>query len=220
MLFRSMDELGQFALVAFTSILFLVDPIAVIPAYLAFTRTDSAEHRRRTATTACIAAAIALLVFAAGGDIILRAFGITLPAFRIAGGLILWFVAMDMLRAERPTQEGQPELKEGEAKADVALTPLAVPMLAGPGAMSTVMVLSAQARTPTYSLIVYASIVATMVISWVTLRAADRVFSRIGETGIRVATRLMGVLLAAIAVQFVLTGIRDAQLIPGSGGGG
>lgn len=210
-----MNELGQFALVAFTSILFLVDPIAVIPAYLAFTRSDSAAHRRRTATVACVAATIALCIFAAGGDLILRAFGITLPAFRIAGGLILWFVAMDMLRAERPTQEGAPELNEGEAKQDVALTPLAVPMLAGPGAMSTVMVLSAQARSPTYSAVVYVSILVTMAISWLTLRAADRVFGRIGQTGIRVATRLMGVLLAAIAVQFVLTGIRDAELVRG-----
>src|SRR5688500_13004607 len=215
-----MDELAQFALVAFTSILFLVDPIAVIPAYLAFTRADSVAHRSRTATVACIAAGIALLVFAAGGDLILRAFGITLPAFRIAGGLILWFVAMDMLRAERPTQEGPPEMSDGEQKQDVALTPLAVPMLSGPGAMSTVMVLSAQARTPMHSAVVYASIVVTMVLSWLTLRAADRVFSRIGESGIRVATRLMGVLLAAIAVQFVLTGIRDAQLLPGASGGG
>lgn len=212
-----MDELAQFALVAFTSILFLVDPVAVIPAYLAFTRSDSAAHRRRTAKIACIAAAIALLIFAAGGDLILRAFGITLPAFRIAGGLILWFVAMDMLRAERPTQEGPPEHAEGAQKQDVALTPLAVPMLAGPGAMSTVMVLSAQARTPMHSAVVYVSILLTMFLSWLTLRAADRVFSRIGETGIRVATRLMGVLLAAIAVQFVLTGVRDAQLLPGTG---
>jgi multiple antibiotic resistance protein len=210
-----MDDLAQFALVAFTSILFLVDPIAVIPAYLAFTRTDTVEHRRRTASLACVVAGIALLIFAAGGDLILRAFGITLPAFRIAGGLILWFVAMDMLRAERPTQEGPPEMTEGEQKQDIALTPLAVPMLAGPGAMSTVMVLSAQARTPMHSAVVYASIAVTMVISWLTLRAADRLFTRIGQTGIRVATRLMGLLLAAIAVQFVLTGIRDAQLLPG-----
>jgi multiple antibiotic resistance protein len=214
-----MDDLAQFALVAFTSILFLVDPIAVIPAYLAFTRTDTVEHRRRTASLACVVAGIALLIFAAGGDLILRAFGITLPAFRIAGGLILWFVAMDMLRAERPTQEGPPEMTEGEQKQDIALTPLAVPMLAGPGAMSTVMVLSAQARTPMQSAVVYASIAATMVLSWLTLRAADRLFTRIGQTGIRVTTRLMGLLLAAIAVQFVLTGIRDAQLVPGAGGG-
>jgi multiple antibiotic resistance protein len=92
-------------------------------------------------------------------------------------------------------------------------------MLAGPGAMSTVMVLAAQARDPMYSAIVYAAIAATMVISWATLRTADRLFTRIGETGIRVVTRLMGLLLAAIAVQFVLTGIRDAQLMPGARAG-
>jgi multiple antibiotic resistance protein len=210
-----MNDLTQFALVAFTSILFLVDPIAVIPAYLAFTRADTIEHRRRTAKIACIAAGIALVLFAAGGDLILRAFGITLPAFRIAGGLILWFVAMDMLRAERPTQVGPPELTEGEQKQDVALTPLAVPMLAGPGAISTVMVLSAQARSPMHSAVIYLSIFVTMVLSWLTLRGADRVLVRVGETGIRVATRLMGVLLAAIAVQFVLTGVRDAQVMSG-----
>ncbi|MDQ3949817.1 MAG: NAAT family transporter, partial [Gemmatimonadota bacterium] len=130
------------------------------------------------------------------------------------------FVAMDMLRAQRPTQEGPPELTEGEQKQDVALTPLAVPMLAGPGAMSTVMVLSAQARSPMHSAVVYASIGVTMVLSWLTLRAADRLLMRIGETGIRVATRLMGVLLAAIAVQFVLTGVRDAQLFAGGRGPG
>jgi multiple antibiotic resistance protein len=213
------NDLAQFALVAFTSILFLVDPIAVIPAYLAFTRTDSVAHRRRTASVACVVAGIALLLFAAAGDLILRAFGITLPAFRIAGGLILWFVAMDMLRAERTTQEGPPEMTEGERKDDVALTPLAVPMLAGPGAMSTVMVLSAQARTPMQSAIVYASIALTMAISWATLRGADRLFTRIGQTGIRVVTRLMGLLLAAIAVEFVLTGVRAAQLIPAVRGG-
>ena len=105
-------------------------------------------------------------------------------------------------------------MAEGERKEDVALTPLAVPMLAGPGAMSTVMVLAAQARTPTHSAVVYAAIAATMVISWLTLRAADRLFTRVGQTGIRVATRLMGVLVGAIAVQFVLTGIRDAQIVP------
>src|SRR5918992_2342086 len=170
-----MDELAQFALVAFTSILFLVDPVAVIPAYLAFTRTDTAEHRRRTATIACIAAGIALLTFAAGGDLILRAFGITLPAFRIAGGLILWFVAMDMLRGERSTQEGREEVLEGQTKEDVAITPLAIPMLAGPGAISTVIVLSSQARGPMESIIVYGAVIVTGIVSFLVLRLGEAV---------------------------------------------
>ncbi|MEP6905764.1 MAG: NAAT family transporter, partial [Gemmatimonadales bacterium] len=167
-----MGEMAQFAFVTFTSILFLVDPIAVVPAYLAFVRKDNAAQRQRIARSACVAAAIALLIFAAGGDVILRAFGVTLPAFRIAGGFILWLVAMDMLRGQRTTQEGNQELMEGQQKDDVSLTPLGIPMLAGPGAMSTVMVLSAQARTPMYKSFVYVSIVLTMLISWAMLRVA------------------------------------------------
>lgn len=210
-----MNELTQFGLVTFTSILFLVDPIAVIPAYLAFTRTETLEHRKATARTACIAAGLTLVVFAAAGDSILKLFGVTLPAFRIAGGFILWLVAMDMLRAQRSTQEGPEELMEGQQKEDVAITPLAIPMLAGPAAMSTVMVLSAQATGTGPQAIVYAAIVVVMLISWASLRVADRLFARLGESGIRVATRVMGLILAAIAVQFVLSGARDAGVIGG-----
>lgn len=208
-----MNDIGQFAFVTFTSILFLVDPIAVVPAYLAFTRGEDAERRKATARAACVAAAITLLIFASAGDLILKMFGVTLPAFRIAGGFILWLVAMDMLRAKRSTQEGAEELVEGQQKEDVGITPLGIPMLAGPGAMSTVMVLGAQANGPMSKVIVHASIIATMLISWIMLRLGDRVFDRLGESGIRVATRVMGLLLAAVAVQFVLSGAMDAGII-------
>jgi len=134
-----------------------------------------------------------------------------MPAFRIAGGLILWLVAMDMLHGHRSTQEGAAEITEGQAKDDVALTPLAMPMLAGPGAISTVMVLSGQARETSQTIIVYASIVLTLFLSWITLHLAERLVKRMGQTGIRVMTRIMGLLLAAIAVQFVITGIREAM---------
>ena len=205
--------MGQFAFVTFTSILFLVDPIAVVPAYLAFVRTENPERRKATARAACIAAAVTLLVFASAGDFILKMFGVTLPAFRIAGGFILWLVAMDMLRAKRSTQEGTEELMEGQQKEDVGITPLGIPMLAGPGAMSTVMVLGAQATDSVSKLIVHGSIVVTMLISWMLLRVGDRVFTRLGGSGIRVATRVMGLLLAAVAVQFVIGGAQDAGII-------
>ena len=205
-----MDDFAQFALVTFTSILFLVDPIAVVPTFLAITQGESEDKRRATARRACLAAAILLIVFAAGGNLIFRAFGITLPAFRIAGGAILWLVAMDMLRGERPTQESEAEIDEGRRKEDVALTPLAMPMLAGPGAISTVMVLSGQARTPARTAVIYGSIVVTMLISWIMLRVGDRVMSRFGQTGIRVIMRIMGLMLAAVAVQFIITGVKEA----------
>ena len=205
-----MDGIVQFALVTFASMLFIVDPIAVVPTYLVITQGQNTAQRRTTARRASIAATVILVVFAAAGSRIFTLFGITMPAFRIAGGLILWLVAMDMLHGTRSTQEGAAEIMEGQAKDDVALTPLAMPMLAGPGAISTVMVLSGQARTTPQTIVVYSSIVVTLVLSWLTLYLAEHLVKRVGQTGIRVMTRIMGLLLAAIAVQFVITGVREA----------
>ena len=200
----------QFALITFTSILFIVDPVALIPTYLAITQDETPEQRSRTAMRACIAAMILLVVFGIAGRLIFRVFGITLPAFRIAGGLILWFVALDMLRGNRTTQESSEEIAEGQEKEDVAITPLAMPMLAGPGAISTVMVLAGQARTLGQHVVVYLSVVLTAVLSWLSLRAGERLVVVLGQTGIRVMTRIMGLLLAAVATQFIITGVRDA----------
>lgn len=204
-----MSEYLQFALITFTSVLFIVDPIAVIPTFLVITQNESPRQRDLTALRASMAAALLLIAFAVGGKVIFRLFGITLPAFRIAGGLILWLVAMDMLRARRSTQESAPEITEGQVKEDVAITPLAMPMLAGPGAISTVMVLAGQAHGMPQLAAVYGAVLLTAVVSWLTLRFSVRLLSRVGQTGIRVATRIMGLLLAAIAVQFVLTGLRE-----------
>jgi multiple antibiotic resistance protein len=206
-----MQSYFQFALVTFTSVLFIVDPIAVVPTYLVITQGQTAAQRRATAWRACVAATVLLVTFAAVGRGIFEVFGITMPAFRIAGGLILWLVAMDMLHGNRSTQEGTAEITEATIKEDVALTPLAMPMLAGPGAISTVMVLAGQARTTPQTIAVYSSILITAFIAWITLRVGERLVVRMGQTGIRVMTRIMGLLLAAIAVQFVITGVREAM---------
>lgn len=205
-----MGDFLQFALITFTSILFIVDPIAIVPTYLVITQHDLPAVRARTARRACVAAAILLIAFAMGGQLIFMLFGLTMPAFRIAGGLILWLVAMDMLRGQRTTQESNTEIAEGQAKDDAALTPLAMPMLAGPGAISTVMVHAAQAPTPLRLAVVYISVVLTAVVCWLVLRASEPLMRRMGQTGIRVMTRLMGLLLAAMAVQFVITGVKDS----------
>jgi multiple antibiotic resistance protein len=205
-----MEELGRFALVTFTSVLFIVDPVAAIPTYLVITQQETPAERRRTARRACIAMTVLLVVFGATGTMLFRAFGITLAAFRTAGGLILWFVAMDMLHGERRTQEGRDELYEGQIKEDVALTPLAIPMLAGPGAISTAIVLAGQAHGAAQSAVVYAAIVLTGLISYVSLRLGEPLLGRLGKTGIRVVTRIMGLILAAVAVQFVFSGVREA----------
>lgn len=206
-----MKEYFQFALITFTSILFIVDPIAVIPTYLVITSRETPSERAQTAFRACMAAGIMLAVFALAGRLVLETFSITIPAFRIAGGFILWLVAMDMLRGQRSTQETTAEVVEGQEKEDVSITPLAVPMLAGPGAISTVMVLSGQARGVGQVAAVYVSIALTAVACWGALRLGERLLERIGRTGIRIVTRLMGLLLAAVAVQFVINGIIEAM---------
>ena len=204
-----MHDYLQFVLITFTSVLFIVDPIAVIPTYLVITQGETKAQRARTATRACIAAALILVVFAVAGRLIFRVFGLTLPAFRVAGGAILWLVAMDMLRGQRTTQESDAEIVEGQIKEDVALTPLAIPMLAGPGAISTVMVLAGQARSIPQQAAILVSVAVTALVSWATLRAGEGLLARLGQTGIRVMTRIMGLLLAAIAVQFVMTGAKE-----------
>jgi multiple antibiotic resistance protein len=201
----------QFALITFTSILFIVDPIAVIPTYLVITRNETAEQRARTARRACIAAGVLLAAFGFAGRIIFDLVGITLAAFRIAGGGILWLIAMDMLRSQRTTQETAAEIVEGQEKDDVAITPLAVPMLAGPGAITTVMVLAGQAHSAARAAAVYGAIALTALICWIVLRVSDRLIVRLGRTGIQILTRMMGLLLAALAVQFVITGVKDAM---------
>ncbi len=207
-----MQDLLQFGLITLTSVLFIVDPIAAVPSYLVVTQSESPAERKRTALRACVAMALLLVVFAAAGRFIFQAFGITLPAFRIAGGLILWLVALDMVRAQRSTHEGKEELSEGQAKEDVAVTPLAIPILAGPGAISTVMVLAGEIRSVAHGAMVYGAIVVTAAVSYVTLRLGERLIEILGQTGIRVMTRIMGLLLAAVATQFIITGIRDSFL--------
>lgn len=204
-----MGEFLQFALVTFTAVLFIVDPFAAIPAYLVVTQDEDRSTRRRTALRASVSMAVLLILFAAAGGLIFKAFGITLPAFRVAGGLILWLVALDMLRAKRSTQESGEELAEGQAKDDVALTPLAIPILAGPGAISTAMVLAGEAKTITHTAVVYGAILLTAVVTYVTLLLGERLVALIGRTGIRVMTRIMGLLLAAVATQFILTGVKE-----------
>jgi multiple antibiotic resistance protein len=203
-----------FALTALTSILFVVDPVGTVPAYLVMAEGDSPLKRRRTARRASLAVALTLCAFAAAGETTFHLLGLTMPAFEVAGGLILFLVALDMLRAQRATQEGPGEVAEGKAKDDQAITPLAIPMLAGPAALSTVATLITQARDTSERALVYAAIVVTGAVVYVTLRLAIPLYAVLGRTGIHVLSRLLGLVLAGLAVQFVLNGLRHAGVLP------
>jgi multiple antibiotic resistance protein len=202
------DQLMELVLI-FTSILFIVDPFAVIPTFLAMTPRDSPEQRRVLARRGAWTCAITLIAFALAGSLIFKVFGITIGAFKIAGGMLIGLNALDMVQARRSQQRETPaETAEGIQKDDIGIMPLGVPMLAGPGAISTVMVLALGAKTVTATVAVYVSIILTAIITYYVLAAASMVERRLGQTGMRILTRLMGLVLCAIAVQFILDGIK------------
>jgi multiple antibiotic resistance protein len=202
---------------AFTSIFSLVDPFAAIPAFLVMTAGDDAARRRRTAKRAAITCLVVLGAFGLAGSYIFRIFGITLPAFEIAGGIILSLIGLDMLQARRSsTQEVPPDRREGAEKEDVGITPLGIPMLAGPGAISTVMVLIGPKPEVLQVIPVFVAIILTSLISYWVLAGAEMVRRRLGETGIRILMRLMGLLLTAIAVQFFVNGLTHLGVIKGT----
>jgi len=196
-------------LLIFTSILFIVDPFAVIPTFLAMTPRDSPAQRRVLAKRGALTCAITLIAFALGGSVIFKVFGITIGAFKIAGGVLIGLNALDMVQARRSQQRETPaERAEGIEKDDIGIMPLGVPMLAGPGAISTVMVLALGAKTVAATAAVYVSIILTAVITFYVLAAASMVERRLGQTGMRILTRLMGLVLCAIAIQFIIDGIK------------
>lgn len=204
-----MRDLVTSALLSFSAIFFVVDPFAVLPIYLAMTGNENAERKAATALRASVASGLTLMVFAAAGSLIFKFFGITLGGFKIAGGILLFLVALDMVQARPSRTKTTPEeQEEGIEKADVAIIPLAIPLLAGPGAIATVMVLVAQGHGTSHLAAVLISIVVTSLATWGILRGASWLEARLSKTFLHVMTRVMGLILAAIAVEFVIAGLR------------
>jgi multiple antibiotic resistance protein len=204
----------KFSLIAFTSIFFLVDPFAVIPAFLTMTAEEDQRARRHMARRASWTCFLVLTSFALTGSLVFKVFGITLPAFKIAGGIILLLIGVDMLQARRSaTNEVEGEPQEACEKEDVSVIPLGIPMLAGPGSISTVMVLMGESGRWWQTIPVFVAIAVTSIASYAVLAGADRVRRFLGPTGIRIMMRFMGLLLMAVAMQFILNGLSDVGLI-------
>lgn len=209
--YAHLSGLMSYSVVAFSAIFFVVDPIAVVPVFVTITEGDSEEKRRAMARRACLITAGILLTFLVGGGLIFRMFSLTLAAFKIAGGILLMLTALDMLRSmPARTRTSGKEVHEAVARPDVAIVPLAMPLLAGPGSIATVMVLTAQATQLWQFALLALSIVVTAFASYLTLRAASLVNRFLGNSGRAILERVMGLLLVAIAVQFMIGGVRDA----------
>ncbi len=201
--------MAEYALLTFGALFAIVDPMAVIPAFLAMTARDTVAERQRMALVACLTCAGVMIAFAALGTFIFKLFGITIPAFQVAGGLILLLSALDMLRAKRsPLKETAEETEEGMTKADIAITPLAIPMLSGPGAITTSIVLFAKAKDPAHKAVFIACIALVAAASYGILYISAAGAKRISPTAMNIMARLMGILLAAVGVQFIMGALK------------
>jgi multiple antibiotic resistance protein len=204
----------RFSLLALSSILFLVDPFAALPTFLAITEGADSLRRRRIARKGALTALIVLSSFAFAGEEIFRLFGITLPAFELAGGIVLLLIGLDMLQAKRsPTQETAGDTEAAAQKEDAGIVPLGVPMLAGPGAITSVMVLVGQAQTHWQMAAILISIAVTSLICYLVLGHSNLVVRVLGDTGIRILVRVMGLLLVALAAQYFVNGLADLGVI-------
>jgi len=205
-------EILTLSLVSLSAIFFVVDPLSAVPFFLAMTRDHSAEERRETALRAALTAGVVLATFALAGHWIFRLLGISLGAFRIAGGIVLLLLALDMLRTQPSrTRITEKEVEAGAVKEDVAIVPLAMPLLAGPGSIATAIVLMARAREGPWwhTLPVLGAIAVTATASYLVLAGATRTERVLGRTGLAIVERAAGLLLVGVAIQFMLDGLRE-----------
>jgi multiple antibiotic resistance protein len=206
--------LFEYCLFAFSSLFVIMDPIATVPVFLAMTPHDTMEKRVRMARFACLVAAGVLLGFAFAGRWVFALLGITMPAFQMAASIVLLLVALDMLRAQRsPVKESYEETTAAAQKDDIAITPLAVPLLAGPGAISTAILLHNKADTYPKIAALPVVIVVVCLASFLIFALGARTAGWFGPIAMKLVERLMGLLLAAIACQFLLNALRDLKLV-------
>ena len=193
----------------FTAIFAIVDPIGNVPIFYSITKKYNKEERIKIIKTAIITALIVLFIFGLVGNYIFMLFHITIPVFRIAGGLLLFRVAFNMLYGITPGTKTTPKEKEEAGEKDtIGIVPMGIPLLAGPGAISTVMLYNSNGNIENI-IVVFFSVVATLLITYVLLRNIDKIFNKLGRVGTHAISRIMGLILAAIAIQFLINGVHQ-----------
>lgn len=198
----------------FIALVAIVNPLGAIPVFVSLTGGLTEQRRRRIVRTTSVAVAVILIAATLIGKSVLNFFGISIASFKVGGGILLMLMAIAMMQARYSQSKQTPEeAEEAEDKESIAVVPIATPMLAGPGAISTVIIYAHESFQPVHvGLIVLSSLIVAL-LTWVVLRIADPISRKMSKTAINVATRLMGLLLAAIAVEFIAGGL--FQLLPG-----
>lgn len=198
---------------AFVTLFVIIDPIGLAPIFLALTKDMGAGHRRIVALRAAIVAGVILTVFGLAGQAVLDLFGISMAAFRIAGGALLFLTALDMLFERRKQRrEDQSEASVLDPADDPSVFPLAMPLLSGPGAMATMILLMGETSDFVGKLTILGVMLSVLVVAVGFFLAAGALGRHLKETGISVITRLLGMLLAALAIQFMIDGLMDSGL--------
>ena len=199
----------ELALRAFLTLLVVVDPVGIVPVFLGLVGERPRAEQKHVARKAVTVAGVVLLVFAVGGDWLLGKLGISLDAFRIAGGILLFRIAFGMVLAAPHQRETREEEEEARSRADISVFPLAIPLIAGPGALASLMILVGHAGSDPRRLgVVFGMTAAVLGLTWLALRLSARLGRALGRTGVNVVTRVLGVLLAALAVQYIADGAR------------
>lgn len=206
-----MNELMAFGLLCFTSFFTLINPIGTMPIFMTMTSSINSQSRNKTAKKASIVAFFIIIAFAFSGQLLFNFFGISVHSFRIVGGVIFFIMGMDMLQARL----GQVKIKDSEIKSyisDISITPLAIPMICGPGALTNAIVLMQQAESYDKKVMLIAIIFIVMLLTYLILLSSSRIIKLLGETGNNVLMRLMGLIVMVIAVEFFFSGLKPIIL--------
>jgi len=198
----------------FTTLLAIVNPLGVVPIFVSLTGGLDEGKRRRIARTTSIAVAVVLIFSALLGKPLLDFFGVSIASFKVGGGILLLLMSIAMMQAKHKQSNQTPEeAEEAEEKESIAVVPIAMPLLAGPGAISTVIIYADQSAHPLHIGLIITSCLLISLLTWAALNVANPLSRMLSKTGINIATRLMGLILAAIAVEFISGGL--IQLLPG-----
>jgi multiple antibiotic resistance protein len=202
-----MTDIISFGLLCFTSLFTLINPLGAMPVFMAMTSNLSVQERNNTARKTSIVSLFTIIAFAFTGQLIFNFFGISVNSFRVVGGIIFFIMGMDMLQARL----GQVKIKDSEVKSyvtDISITPLAIPMICGPGAITNTIVLMEDAETVEKRVVLIAAIILIMFLTYLILHSSTKLINFLGQTGINVMMRIMGLIVMVIAVEFFFAGLK------------
>lgn len=206
-----MNDLLTFGILSFTSFFTLINPLGTMPIFMTMTADLDQSHRTKTAKKASIVSFITIIIFAFSGQLLFNFFGISVNSFRVVGGVIFFLMGMDMLQARL----GKVKLKDSEIKSyvnDISVTPLAIPMICGPGALTNAIVMMEDANSINKKIVLILATLLVIIVTYTILYSSSKIIKILGETGINVMMRLMGLIVMVIAVEFFFSGLKPILL--------